>query len=274
MNNDKSTEPTGDASPFDRDGDPNVFSSIDVHAPPEEAMRTPSAEPETPRQGSPPTPEPTLGDIAPMARLDMRRPHGETASANVRPPRCIIGRGAADLVLEDEFISPWHAQLVLVEETLVLEDMNSYNGVFLGIADQLTLEDEDEIVVGQQRFVFRNTWKAASTADRADRRVRRLGAPASDAPARLLRIVEGGRIAAIHPIDNHLTIGREGCDVTLPEDVALSKAHTEVVRGGDEFVLRDLDSDYGTFIRIHDPVELVDGDCFVLGRTRIELAYT
>jgi len=258
--------------PFSNDGSDGVFASIDLDAPPEAATADsdPGADAERARARK----SRSGADREPLARLTVRAADREARTVPVYAPRFVIGRGSADLMLDDEFVSPWHAQLFVDDQALVLEDMQSYNGVFLRIADELILEDRDELVLGQQRFVFRQDWEEPDSGDAPDLDVPRLGAPLAGSPVRLFQLMSGGRIRSIVNIGDGVTIGGEGCDVSCPEDLSLSSPHAEIVRDGEQFVLRDLDSEFGTFIRIHDTVEVVDGDCFVVGRTRLDLTFT
>ncbi len=253
--------------PFPTESADETFSSVDFDEPPTEATDDPS--PPSPAQpGRSPQDSPL-----PLARLTVDPPDAEPRTCEIAGSRFLIGRTDADLVVDDPFLSTWHAQLFVDGETLVLEDLNSYNGVYLRIADDLVLEDRDELVMGQQRFMFRAQWDEPSSADLPDRNVPRLGAPIAGSPVRLFHMLAGERIASVYTIGAGLTIGGEGCDVACPEDLSISTTHAEIVPDGDAFVLRDLESDYGTFIRIHDAVEVVDGDCFVVGRTRLEVTY-
>ena len=52
----------------------------------------------------------------------------------------------------------------------------------------------------------------------------------------------------------------------LPEDPYLSPRHARIERRGDTFVLRDLDSVNGVYVRLREPVELVAGDMFLIGQ--------
>ncbi|MFB6372655.1 MAG: FHA domain-containing protein [Bradymonadaceae bacterium] len=257
--------------PFPTHRSDDVFASIDVDAPPERA--NPEARRENTPDSAPAGPRPSSGGREPIARMTVRAAERTSQTIPVHPPRFIIGRDNADLVLDDEFTSPWHAQLFVDDNVLVLEDMSSYNGVFLRIADELVLEDRDELVMGQQRFVFRQDWEEPSHGDAPDLDVPRLGAPLAGSPVRLFQIMTGGRIRSIFNVGDGVTIGGEGCEVSCPEDFSLSSPHAEIVRDGETFILRDLDSEFGTFIRIHDTVEVVDGDCFVVGRTRLDLNF-
>jgi pSer/pThr/pTyr-binding forkhead associated (FHA) protein len=58
---------------------------------------------------------------------------------------------------------------------------------------------------------------------------------------------------------------REG-DIILPDDPYLSPRHARIERRGDTFVLRDLDSVNGVYVRLLEPVELSSGDMFLIGQ--------
>lgn len=260
------TPPELPDTPFGTRGDDAVFTSVDLDVPIEAV-------------GSAPTGTTTLETRLPYAALTVHPLEGDSRVVEMDQPRFILGRGSADLLLDDRFVSRWHAQIYIDErESVILEDMGSENGVFLRIADELALEDGDEIVVGDQHFVFRDDWEEAGAPDKASEAPKppgedppAMGAPVAGSPVRLLRYFEGGVLADIHPIGDRLTIGSDGTDIECPEDFELSPSHAEILRDGERFFLRDLQSEFGTFIRIQDSVELVDGDCFVIGRTRIDV---
>lgn len=59
--------------------------------------------------------------------------------------------------------------------------------------------------------------------------------------------------------------GREG-EIVLADDPYLSPRHARIERRGDTFVLRNLDSANGVYARLRDPVQLGDGDMFLIGQ--------
>ncbi len=61
-------------------------------------------------------------------------------------------------------------------------------------------------------------------------------------------------------------IGSRQGDIVLPDDPYLSPRHARIERRGDTFVLRDLESLNGVYIRLRDPVELTRGDMFLIGQ--------
>lgn len=208
-------------------------------------------------------PVPMLVIQTPGGTMETRRP--------VDTRRFLIGTETCDLELEDSFVSRWHAQLFERDGVLVLQDLASKNGVYLRIADDLALEDGDQIVIGEQRFEFRTSFDE-SEDERADQPAQ-LGAAWVGSPARLVRRIEGGLVGGVHPIGKRLTIGASEGDIRFPEDTLLASPHAVIRREQDRYLLRDVDSDTGTFIRIANAVELIDGDCFLVGRTRIRLTF-
>ncbi len=61
-------------------------------------------------------------------------------------------------------------------------------------------------------------------------------------------------------------IGRENCDLSYPQDTLLSPRHASVgVREG-KLVLKDLNSQNGSFVRQRQDTELTPGDVFLIGR--------
>lgn len=209
----------------------------------------------------------------PTAALLVQVPEGTIETTHIIDGlRCLIGRENCDLELQDRFVERWHAQLFRRDATLLLQDLESTNGVYLRIADDLALEDGDQIALGEQRFEFRTTW---DTPQRGNTRgdVEAAGAPWTGPPARLIRYVEGNQIGGVYPLGRQLVIGSQQGDICLPEDPRLSSTHALIHIDADRYVLRDLDSDFGTFIRIADAVELIDGDCFLVGRTKIRLTF-
>lgn len=208
------------------------------------------------------------------AELGFQGP-GIREAVTVTGPIFQIGRSHGDLVLDDRFLSPFHCQLRRMNDSYRIEDLGSINGVYLRIADELALEDRDEIITGSQRLIFRTTLDAPAgpSAPNASS-VPILGAALPSNSARVITMLSGGLIAGIFPVRDGLRIGRENADITAPNDPDLSRHHAEIVRRDDgRYVIRDKKSTFGTFVRIHDPVELLDGDCFVIGRTRVSVRY-
>ncbi len=253
-----------------------VISSLDGRPDLMETTQTIIAESRVARRR--PTPAPAGVSVnapstGPKPTLVIRTPGGTMETRHVIDvPRFLIGRENCDLELTDRFVARWHVQLFERDGALVLQDFNSRNGVYLRIADDLALEDGDQIVVGEQRFEFRTTWDNPNKQHEADPDV--LGASWAGAPARLIRYIEGDQIGGVYPLGQRMTVGARNADLCFAEDSSLTSPHAVFRREQDRFFIRDLDSESGTFIRIADAVELIDGDCFLVGRTRIRLTFS
>jgi predicted component of type VI protein secretion system len=72
---------------------------------------------------------------------------------------------------------------------------------------------------------------------------------------------------------NQLKIGREGCDINLPEDSQMDLLHCTIEEQEGKFHLVDHDTRNGTYVRIKTEVELGHGDYLFVGRKllRVEL---
>ena len=67
-----------------------------------------------------------------------------------------LGREGADVCFEeDSFLSPVHAQLTIVGETIELRDLGSRNGTWYFIDEPQRLQDGGRIMIGSQIVTFR-----------------------------------------------------------------------------------------------------------------------
>ncbi len=77
----------------------------------------------------------------------------------LRPGEVLIGRSSScHLVLDDGLVSRRHAQLVVGDDRVAVEDFGSANGVFVNgkrVAGTQPLNAGDQLLVGKQQFVLR-----------------------------------------------------------------------------------------------------------------------
>ncbi len=82
----------------------------------------------------------------------------------LRPGEVLIGRSSnCHLVLDDGLVSRRHAQLVVREDRVVVEDFGSANGVFVNgrrVQGNEPLKNGDELAIGKQTFVLRSVSRA------------------------------------------------------------------------------------------------------------------
>lgn len=93
-------------------------------------------------------------------------------------------------------------------------------------------------------------------------------APASaTTQAQLVAILKDGSDGQVFPLTGDQSdIGRLEGDIVLADDPYLSPRHARIRRRGESFLLRDLASINGTYIRLKDQSELVDGDFVLVGQ--------
>ena len=206
-------------------------------------------------------------------RLDVLDAHGGVmTSLSLREGRNIIGTGNnVELTLDDPFVSKWHATLTLEHGALMLEDLSSINGIYLGIADEFQLEDGDELRMGSQRFRFHAGPPLPELIRPFSTQPEPFGVRASSDYPHLIQFIEGGYIGGLYPLHDVVIIGRNNADIRCPHDNLLEDKHASIQRRGTKFVVHDLQSHFGTYIRVSDAVELINGDCFVAGQTRLRI---
>ena len=88
------------------------------------------------------------------------------------------------------------------------------------------------------------------------------------ARALLVAILKDGSDGRIYALTEEQTdIGRTEGHILLSDDPYLSPRHVRVLhKAPDQLVVRDLDTINGVYVRVREPVELVDGDFVLLGQ--------
>jgi len=74
------------------------------------------------------------------------------------------------------------------------------------------------------------------------------------------------------PVTTETIIGRENCDLNYPQDTLLSPRHASIALRDGRLLLKDLNSQNGSFIRQRQDTELIPGDVFLLGRELFRFA--
>ncbi len=93
------------------------------------------------------------------------------------------------------------------------------------------------------------------------------GAVGVAALGRLVSILKDGTDGQAFSLNALNTdIGRSEGDIVLADDPYLSPRHARVRGDNGRFFLRDLDSVNGVYVRLTGPVEIVSGDCILVGQ--------
>lgn len=185
--------------------------------------------------------------------------------------RVDIGGREGDIVLRDDpYLSPRHARIELRNDSFVLLDLGSTNGIYLRLREPETLADGDMILIGQQVLRFEISSEAERQVGPATQHgVMVFGTPDQPRLGRLTQYTTEGLARDVYYLHRHETVlGRESSDITFSDDPFLSRRHAAVVLhpGDRRFVLRDLGSSNGTALRCRAERVLSAGDQFRLGR--------
>lgn len=182
--------------------------------------------------------------------------------------RQTLGRSAA-IAIDDPTLSSVHATFAYINGKLIVRDEESH-GVYVRIKAPVELKDGAYFRLGAQVLRVRMGAPVpdASYKPSVDRTTF-VGAPISWRPTFALQhILAGGRVGGVwYPQKEVVTLGKEACDLTFPQDTLLSPKHARVTKSGAKYFLGDSGSKGGTFIRLRPEQEheLVHGDLVLLG---------
>ncbi len=85
--------------------------------------------------------------------------------------------------------------------------------------------------------------------------------------AKLLLIMEGGEVGETFGLKPAETaIGRVDGDIKFPHDGYMSSRHARILQRNGRFFLIDNNSRNGTFVKIHQEIELHPGDVVLVGK--------
>ena len=179
----------------------------------------------------------------------------------------VIGRSEGDVkVADDDFVSPRHARFVVHESRLMVDDLDSLNGVWLRVRVDAALDSGDEFLVGQQLLRIESVGKRS--ADARDDGTRRLGIAANGRRFRIAQLADDGApLDVYHLPAQGCRIGRRLGDIVFTEDTFMSGTHALLMPADDGVTLRDLSSRNGCWVRIRGRHALETGDAVMIGRT-------
>jgi pSer/pThr/pTyr-binding forkhead associated (FHA) protein len=194
-------------------------------------------------------------------------------SFHLKAEQHIVGRKGQLMFPDDPFMSERHANFFYRDGSLVVKDEGSQNGVYVRIRQPVVLEDGDTFVAGDHLFRFRADVEVLD-AEPAEDDTRFYGSPRGDWSFKIEQVYRGGACGmAVFASGQSLIVGRDGADLNFPEDGYLSVEHCRVESTEHGYVLTDLDSVNGTYVRIADEQELRHGDYLFVGRKlmRVEM---
>jgi pSer/pThr/pTyr-binding forkhead associated (FHA) protein/RNA polymerase subunit RPABC4/transcription elongation factor Spt4 len=188
-----------------------------------------------------------------------------------------IGRHGADINFPDDaYLSPVHAQFLIVDGNMSVRDLGSRNGTWVYLDQPHRLADGDLLLVGSQVLRYRRLGYPGPRPPEQDA-TRRLGSLTPNADiANLAQIRADGSARDIVHLSpgRSLKIGREQGDWQFPYDPSMSGLHANVRSEDADFVATDAGSRNGVAIAVRGERTIQDKTRLLIGdqMLRIELS--
>ena len=204
--------------------------------------------------------------------LKIRFKDGRGPEVRLEAPGKTIGKGGVnDIVIDEEGVNGFHADLKVEGDAVIISDVNTETGTLVNgarIGEATSLAAGDTITIGGVEL-------EVADADGEDTSAKTLvlsGAALAELGAGGWSLIadsgpeKGQRI----PITDRTEIGRAlECDISILEP-ALSRKHAEIEPLDDDLILRDLGSVNGTYVNGEkiEETRLKDQDVLQFGKIR------
>jgi pSer/pThr/pTyr-binding forkhead associated (FHA) protein len=190
-----------------------------------------------------------------------------------------LGRGDRNAKFPElNSLASRHLKLSFSGRTMLAEDMGSLNGVYRKLDQPVELRNGTRFRVGARIIEFRLVPPQPPVAPLVADDGEELWAADLQPLAYLNFIRPDGEPGVQVPITNpeRTILGRESrgnkpVDIALPGDDWVSGQHAQIRRDGDRFLLEDLQSRNGTFLRAEGPIEVAAGDVLLVGRVLLRI---
>ena len=176
---------------------------------------------------------------------------------------------------KDPYISPRHADLVFKDEKLTITDLDSLNGIYYRMTGEVQIYPGTYFRIGRQllRLEVPGDFQQMNIEAPQGDDSTFWGSPPPQVWARLVQVLEGGKIGEIHLLTQpELIIGREEGEVRFPEDGFISSRHCMLINKGGDCYLRDLGSSNGTYLRIRKSHALKSDDRVQIGNQVLKIS--
>ncbi len=186
-----------------------------------------------------------------------------------------LGRYEGDIRFPaDPSLAPLNARVFVEAGQLFVEDLSGgAESVFVMLTGGCTLQNEDIVLIGQQVLQFHELSGAMSAVTQVGATLRDITNALDVAVAEMIRLDENGEAAESYPIrSTEVRFGRTRGTYTFPQDKLMSRWHARVLQRGEDFVLEDLGSRNGTFVRVRGKTPLLVGASLLAGSELLRVA--
>ncbi len=199
----------------------------------------------------------------------------EGLSFSIGAPSASIGRGKADVALNEATqVSEKHATIKSGDGRASVVDEGSTNGVYVRLRVPHTLHDGDWFRVGAQFFRF-HVLKQEESYPSADGTLLFVS-PRRKGTFMITQVLAGGQAGqSATTSGDELTIGGEGSTVAFTSDTHLSTKHARVYQAANgAYMLEDLGSTNGTYVRVRGEMPVAHGDYLFVGSELLRVEIT
>ncbi|HEX7600955.1 MAG TPA: FHA domain-containing protein [Polyangiaceae bacterium] len=185
----------------------------------------------------------------------------------------ILGANGGVPMTGEVFCHPSEAVFRYRSGTLVIEDIEGGNGVFLRVRRPVELEPGDEFIVGDQLLRVEKNPIADDEPDPDPTYF--YSSPKWASSFRIVQIFQGGGLgASVVARGTTLQVGSAVGDLVFPSDPLVSEQHCYIEEQAGSIVITDLQSRTGVFVRVKGEETLEHGDQLIVGRTRLAVDLT
>ncbi len=217
-----------------------------------------------------PAPQPIIQQQPVTAHMTLIRPDGnEGGTHQLAAGENTIGRSHGDLFQNDSYLSPTHATLIVERGRALIRDLDSLNGVFVKMTEEEELQPGQIIRIGQELLRFDLIEPPGPHDDGTEV----MGSPNPGYWGKITVVIGSGVDGSAYPLlGDSVTLGRERGEINFPDDGYVSGLHARLSNQNGKFVLADLGSSNGTFIKVTKERELQHESFVLLGQQLFRLS--
>ena len=178
-----------------------------------------------------------------------------------------IGRRGCDISFDqDMYLSLVHARIENSIEGLKVIDAGSYNGIFRKVRGSTNLRPSDVFICGAQILKFLGVLGGLTPYILPDSTVFYSSTIPDGEYLMVQQILSTRKMGNLYLKPAPLTIGREKADILFPYDKFLSATHCSITATENGFILTDLNSANGVYIKVRGSEPISDGDILLMGQ--------
>ncbi|HET6583670.1 MAG TPA: FHA domain-containing protein, partial [Nannocystaceae bacterium] len=179
----------------------------------------------------------------------------------------LLGRQAGSLFADDPYVDAEHTELTFRPDGVVVDDLDSTNGVFVRVRGTMTLRSGDHFRIGEQLLSFTALKRGPKTG-----KAPALGSPDPGYWGRVDVLIGPGTIAASYPVDDiDVGFGQTTGQVQFPDDPFVGDLHCRLVKADRTAAIEDCGGLHGTWVRLRSGDVVPYGAELMIGHTLLRL---